>query len=147
MEGMLDAPPVVPTSRAWPFERAGDVLESWRLARGSTVVRLLQYPPLPEIAESVRGTSLVVVESETRPFSFPLPTSGSSILVRELTAEAVERIVDLCGAHARSPFVSVEIRRRTNGHYAITVIGIPSDDEAASAIDTRLAQLFRALQP
>jgi hypothetical protein len=53
----------------YPFERASEILQAWgELARGglpdelTTVGRLLQLPPLPEIPEPVRGKSFVVVE-------------------------------------------------------------------------------------
>ena len=53
----------------FPFERAGEVLEAWR--RWSTGVpdevtsigRLLQFPPIPEIPEMLRGRSFAVVEA------------------------------------------------------------------------------------
>jgi hypothetical protein len=54
----------------FPFERAGEVLQAWReyVAAGvpdelTTVGRLLQFPPIPEIPEPVRGKSFVVVEA------------------------------------------------------------------------------------
>jgi FAD/FMN-containing dehydrogenase len=53
----------------WPLERASEVLQAWReLTEGdvpdelTTVGRILQLPPLPEIPEAVRGRSFVVVE-------------------------------------------------------------------------------------
>ena len=54
----------------FPFERAGEVLHAWRnyVAAGvpdelTTVGRLLQFPPIPEIPEPVRGKSFVVVQA------------------------------------------------------------------------------------
>jgi hypothetical protein len=53
----------------WPIERASEVLHAWgELARAglpddmTTLGRLLQLPPLPEIPEPVRGKSFVIVE-------------------------------------------------------------------------------------
>jgi FAD binding domain len=53
----------------WPIERASDVLHTWGgiVRRGlpdetTTVGRLLQLPPLPEIPEPVRGKSFVIVQ-------------------------------------------------------------------------------------
>jgi len=53
----------------WPIERASEVLHTWGaiVRRGlpdetTTVGRLLQLPPLPEIPEPVRGKSFVIVE-------------------------------------------------------------------------------------
>ena len=53
---------------AWPWERAADVLHAWReWVSGvpnelSTLARILQVPPLPDIPEPVRGRQLVVIE-------------------------------------------------------------------------------------
>jgi hypothetical protein len=53
----------------WPIERASEVLHAWgELTRTglpdelTTLGRLLQLPPLPEIPEPVRGKSFVIVE-------------------------------------------------------------------------------------
>ncbi|HET6831581.1 MAG TPA: FAD-binding oxidoreductase [Solirubrobacterales bacterium] len=52
----------------FPFERAGEVLEAWRQWTRSlpdevtSVGRMLQFPPLPEIPEPLRGRSFAVVE-------------------------------------------------------------------------------------
>jgi FAD/FMN-containing dehydrogenase len=54
---------------AWPWERTTDVLHAWRgWVSGvpdelSTLARILQVPPLPDIPEPVRGRQLVVVEA------------------------------------------------------------------------------------
>jgi FAD/FMN-containing dehydrogenase len=54
---------------AWPWERTADVLHSWRdWVSGvpddlSTLARILQLPPLPDIPEPVRGRQLVVIEA------------------------------------------------------------------------------------
>jgi len=54
----------------FPFERAAEVLHAWaELTRNglpdelTTVGRLLQLPPLPDIPEPVRGKSFVIVEA------------------------------------------------------------------------------------
>ena len=53
----------------FPFERASEVLHAWaELTRGglpdelTTIGRLLQLPPLPDIPEPVRGKSFAIVE-------------------------------------------------------------------------------------
>jgi FAD/FMN-containing dehydrogenase len=54
---------------AWPWERTADVLHAWcEWVSGvpdelSTLARILQVPPLPDIPEPVRGRQLVVVEA------------------------------------------------------------------------------------
>ena len=53
----------------WPWERANEVLETWReattaLPDGVTSVgRLVQVPPLPDVPEPLRGRSFAVVEA------------------------------------------------------------------------------------
>jgi hypothetical protein len=54
----------------WPIERAGEILHAWRRWTQSglpeeitSVGRILQFPPIPEIPEPVRGKSFVVVEA------------------------------------------------------------------------------------
>jgi hypothetical protein len=53
----------------WPWERAREVLEAWREATSSlpdtvtSVGRLLQVPPLPDIPEPLRGRNFVAVEA------------------------------------------------------------------------------------
>jgi FAD/FMN-containing dehydrogenase len=53
---------------AWPWERTADVLHAWReWVSGvpnelSTLARILQVPPLPDVPEPVRGRQLVVIE-------------------------------------------------------------------------------------
>jgi hypothetical protein len=53
----------------WPIERAGDVLAAWRAWTAdmpdemTTVGRLLQLPPIPDIPEPLRGRSFVGVEA------------------------------------------------------------------------------------
>jgi FAD/FMN-containing dehydrogenase len=53
----------------WPLDRAADVLHAWAQWTGgvpdelTSLGRLLQLPPLPEIPEPLRGRSFVVVEA------------------------------------------------------------------------------------
>ena len=54
----------------YPIERGSDVLHAWaELTRGevpdelTTVGRFLQFPPIPDIPEQVRGQSFVIVEA------------------------------------------------------------------------------------
>jgi FAD/FMN-containing dehydrogenase len=53
----------------WPWERAREVLQAWRAwadaapEEVTSVGRILQVPPLPEIPEAVRGRQIVVVEA------------------------------------------------------------------------------------
>lgn len=53
----------------YPAEQAGDVLHGWREWTGgvpeemSSIGRLMNFPPIPEIPEPVRGKSFTVVEA------------------------------------------------------------------------------------
>jgi hypothetical protein len=54
---------------AWPWERTAEVLHMWReWVSGvpnelSTLARIIQVPPVPDVPESVRGRQLVVIEA------------------------------------------------------------------------------------
>lgn len=53
----------------WPLERAADVVHAWREWIGTvpdgvtSLVRVLRYPPIPDIPEAVRGRAFVAVEA------------------------------------------------------------------------------------
>jgi FAD binding domain len=53
----------------WPIERAGEILRAWREWTAdmpddmTTVGRLLQLPPIPDIPEPLRGRSFVAVQA------------------------------------------------------------------------------------
>ncbi|MFT8394698.1 FAD-binding protein [Propionibacterium sp.] len=56
-------------SLMWPSERAGEVLHAWREwvqdlpPSVTTAVRLMRFPPMPELPSHLSGKSLVVVEA------------------------------------------------------------------------------------
>jgi FAD/FMN-containing dehydrogenase len=53
----------------WPLERAGEVFHAWREVVADAPVeltslgRLMQFPPIPEVPEPFRGRALVLVEA------------------------------------------------------------------------------------
>ena len=137
----------------WPVERAGEVLQAWRRWTQSglpdeitSIGRIMQFPPLPQLPEQIRGKSFVVVEAaytgdeesgaellrplrELQPVRdtfavvpiqelahlhqdppHPVAGAGDGMLIRELTAEAIDEFVRLAGPEGRSPLVSVELR-------------------------------------
>ena len=53
----------------WPIERAGEVLHAWRRwvrtvpDEVTSVGRIMQFPPLPQVPEPFRGRSFVLVEA------------------------------------------------------------------------------------
>ena len=66
---LFDVAEVFAGAMFWPWERAGEVLETWRAATTSlpdgvtSLGRLVQVPPLPDVPEPLRGRSFVVVEA------------------------------------------------------------------------------------
>jgi hypothetical protein len=71
----------------FPFERAGEVLHAWREwvetvpDEVTSVGRLLQLPPIPDIPEPLRGKSFVVVEA-----ACTIPEAEAAELLRPLRA-------------------------------------------------------------
>ena len=66
---LLPIPQVVGGALFYPFERAGEALHAWRELTDSlpeeitSLGRLLQFPPFPEIPEPLRGNSYAVIEA------------------------------------------------------------------------------------
>jgi hypothetical protein len=67
--GLLEVPELYAGMLAFPWERAGEVLGAWRTWLPSTpeeltsVGRIMQFPPFPEVPEMVRGRKLAIVEA------------------------------------------------------------------------------------
>jgi FAD/FMN-containing dehydrogenase len=65
---LYEVPQLYAGMLAWPWERAGEVLEAWRGWTGDapeeamSVGRIVQIPPFEEIPELVRGKKLAIVE-------------------------------------------------------------------------------------
>ena len=66
---LYPAPEIYAGVLFWPFERAAEVLHAWREWLPSvpeavtSVGRLLQFPPIPELPEFLRGQAFAVVEA------------------------------------------------------------------------------------
>ena len=77
----------------FPFERAGEVLHAWREwvetvpETVTSVGRLLQLPPIPDISEPLHGKSFVVVEA-----ACTIPEVEAEELLRPL--RALEPVLD-----------------------------------------------------
>src|SRR3954469_7769415 len=62
------APRVYAGALMWPWERSREVLQRWREwsrtapAEFTTSARIMQFPPIPELPDSVRGRALVVID-------------------------------------------------------------------------------------
>lgn len=95
----------------FPFERAGEVLEAWRRwAPGApeeitSIARLVQVPPLPEIPEPLRGNSFAMIEAvylggaeRGQELLSPLRDLGPAI-----DSFAMQSPVDLLGLHMDPP--------------------------------------------
>ena len=67
--GLLEVPEIYAGMLAFPWERAGEVLEAWRGWLPSTpeeltsVGRIMQFPPFPEVPEMVRGRQFALIEA------------------------------------------------------------------------------------
>ena len=136
----------------WPLDRAVEVAHAWREWIATvpdtvtSLVRVLRFPPLPEIPEPLRGRSFVAVEATVQadpeaassllaPLrslapeadSFrdlgptelgavhgdpvdPAPALGESVLLAEITADAVDAMLDVVLGPLGSSLVSVELR-------------------------------------
>ena len=190
----------------YPIERGSDVLHAWaELTRGevpdelTTVGRFLQFPPIPDIPEQVRGQSFVIVEAfhlgeparadellaplralgpasdtiQAVPVPVvshlhmdpeqPVPYAGDGMLLADLPASAVDAFVQVSGANARYPLLTVEIRhlggelaRPRPGHgalasidarYVLHAIGMTPDPEATAAVTAQAGAVKQALAP
>jgi FAD/FMN-containing dehydrogenase len=143
---------LVAGSLLWPIERAADIAHAWRgwiahLPESVTsLLRVLRYPPIPEIPEPLRGRSFVGVEAAIqtdeaaadallRPLRAlapeidtvasmspaelgavhgdppqPSPAYSASLVLAEVSEEAIETLVDALGDPASVPLLSVEVR-------------------------------------
>jgi hypothetical protein len=152
----------------FPYERASEVMHAWHEHASAgmpdeltTVGRVVQVPPLPEIPEIIRGRSFAVVQAaylgneadgaelmrplaelgpEMNTFGMvppnalgylamdpdaPLPYSGSSRVVSDVSAAGIDALLETAGPGSGSTLASVELRslggalgRRTPGHGA-----------------------------
>ena len=190
----------------YPIERGPEVLQAWaELTRGevpdelTTVGRFLQFPPIPDIPEEVRGQSFVIVEAfhlggparadellaplralgpardtiATVPVPAvshrhmdpeqPVPYAGDGMLLADLPREAVDAFVQVSGATAAFPLLTVEIRhlggelaRPRPGHgalasidarYVLHAIGMAPHPEATAAVMAQAGAVKQALAP
>jgi len=169
----------------YPIERASEVLHTWAdLTRGqvpdelTTIGRFLNFPPIEQIPEPVRGKSFVIVEayhvgdpaqadallaplralgpvndtitSVPMPaFSHlhmdpeqPVPGTGGGIMIDQLPSEAVDAIVQIAGAGAAFPLLSVEVRH-LGGEFARSRPG----NGALACLDARYILFAASLTP
>ena len=190
----------------WPVTRAGEVLQAWRRwtqaglpEEITSVGRIMQFPPLPQLPEHIRGKSFVVVEAAymgdeesgaelLRPLRelepvldtfavvpvqelahlhqdppHPVAGAGDGMLLRELTADAVEEVVRIAGPEGRSPLLSVELRHLGGelavarpGHgvassidaeYGMFAVGMAGTEEDKLRVEMHIERVQDALAP
>jgi UDP-N-acetylenolpyruvoylglucosamine reductase len=190
----------------WPLQRAGEVLQAWRrwTQHGlpdeiTSVGRIMQFPPLPQVPEHIRGKSFVIVEAayvgdeesgaellrplrELEPVldSFavvpveelahlhkdpphPVAGAGDGMLLRELTADAIDELVRVAGPEGRSPLLSVELRHlggaladarpehgvlaSVDAEYAMSAVGTAGTAEDKLRVEMHVERLQAALAP
>lgn len=189
----------------WPLERAPEIAHAWRdwaqtLPDGVTsLVRVLRYPPIPEIPEFLRGRSFVAVEAaiqadadaadsllqplralgpeldSVRPMSpadlasvhgdpdQPSPAYGESVVLSELTPDALEAFLDAALAPSSTSLLSIELRHlggmltpgRTGGGAVASIdgaglvysVGIVPFPEALDPVRSAAAAVIERLAP
>jgi hypothetical protein len=93
----------------------------------------------------------------------PMPGIGDGVMVDELDAEAVTRLVEIAGPGTDSPLIAVELRQlggalrrrkpgagalgALDGSFAFFAVGAPMAPGMAEAIDGRIEALKEALAP
>jgi FAD binding domain/Berberine and berberine like len=189
----------------FPLERAPEVLHAWReWAPGvpeevTSVGRVMQFPPLEDIPEPLRGQSFAVVEAVCmmseeegrellRPLRelgpamdtfasvapaaladlhmdppMPVPYASTAEVLSDLSAEALDSLLEAVGPGSGSPLVSVEVRHlggalsRTEpdagalaclpGDYLAFGVGMTPEPQATKSAITYLERLHKAIAP
>jgi FAD/FMN-containing dehydrogenase len=184
----------------WPIERAAEVLAAWREwvdtvpDEVTSVGRLLQFPPIPDVPEFLRGRSFVVVEAtvladeavsseivrtlrelgpELDTFALipptsltalhmdpehPVPGAGDGGMLSDLTAEAIDVVVETV---VGSPLLTFELRHiggalavaapehgalaSLEGRFLYFAAGIAPTPEAKAAVDGHVELVKAAL--
>ena len=189
----------------FPFERAAEVLHAWRELTPAlpdemtTVGRLMQFPPLEEVPEPVRGQSFVLVEGfylggqaagedllrpvrELGPvmdtFAMlppvglseihmdppdPIPAVSDTVMMADLTHEAIDDAVAVTGPGSGSMLATVEFRHmggalgrtqphhgalaKLDGEFIMFAGGMAMEPGMTAANEAQLALLTGALAP
>jgi hypothetical protein len=184
----------------WPIERAGEILAAWREwvdtvpDEVTSVGRLLQFPPIPDVPEFLRARSFVVVEAtvladesvgseivrtlrqlgpEFDTFAsipptlltalhmdpeHPVPGAGDGGMLSDLTAEAIDGLVETV---VGSPLLTFELRHiggalavaapehgalaSLEGRFLYFGAGIAPTPEAKAAVDSHVELVKAAL--
>src|SRR3954463_12753756 len=187
----------------FPLERGAEVLRAWRRwvdtvpDEVTSVGRFLQFPPIPDIPEPLRGGSFVVVEAASllgkdstdellRPLralgpqldtfatipveelkhlhmdpEHPVPGFGDGMLLSDFNDAAIDALVQVAGANAHSPLLSVEVRHgggalarhapgagalpSIDGKFLMFAVGMSPTPEMGAAVQAHVELLQNAL--
>jgi hypothetical protein len=93
----------------------------------------------------------------------PVPGIGDHALLRDVTPETIDTLIELAGCASGSPLLAVELRHAggalgrvapaagaracIDAPYIFFAVGVPATPELAAAIPARLAELKSALSP
>lgn len=189
----------------FPLDRAGEVLKAWRAWADdvpedvTSIGRIMQFPPIPEVPEPMRGRSFALVEATfiggeadgaelLRPLRelgpeldtfatipvedlrflhmdppTPVPGAGDGVSLVDVTPETIDALLEVAGADAGSPLVSVEIRQlggavaegspeqgavgTLDAGFALFGVGMTPSPETRAAVDAGVDALNAALAP
>jgi FAD/FMN-containing dehydrogenase len=187
----------------FPWERSAEVLHAWRDwtstvgEETTSVARMMQFPPTPDVPEPLRGRAFAVVEvahlgtevdgerlleplrglgpvldtvAAVGPADLadlhmdptePLPYETDHHLLADLTAAAIDDLVDAVGPGSGSGLISVEVRHlggalardgggalaRLPGEYLVFGVGAAPDEAAGRAVREWLDAMLAATAP
>jgi hypothetical protein len=189
----------------WPMEQAGEILKAWRTWAAdlpdtvTSVGRLLNLPPIPQIPEQFRGRSFVLVEAaclaseadgaeimrplrdlgpEMDTFTMmpptglgalhmdppdPSPAFIDSVLLADLTTDAIDALATVAGPGSGSPLLSVELRHlggalgtaasgsgalgALDGEFLLGIVSLAMNEQMAAAAAERSAMVLSAMKP
>lgn len=109
--------------------------------------------PLPEFPEHVRGKAFVIVETGTTSElaqivqNQPFPLISDKLVLGGLDTEGVAKLVGMCGAQSRSPFLSLEIHHVLAAEFWLLATGFATTDEEVDGFEIRMQQLRQMLAP
>jgi hypothetical protein len=144
-------------NESWPIERAGELLDAWvrwtATSEPGSVARVVNFPPLTEFPEHVRGKSFAIVETGSASAltelvrNQPFPVVNDSLPLQALDTDGVTTLVELCGAHARSPLLSLEIQHERADEFGLVATGLATTGESVDGFHIYMRQLKERLAP
>ncbi len=138
------------------FAYAGDP------AAGEELIRPLRElaPTMIDTCGTVSATELGSLHGDPEQ---PVPGLGNHTLLRELTPETVDALIDVAGHESGSPLLAVELRQlggalgradegsgalaALDGDYVLYGVGVPMTPELGKAVPERLRAVIEAVGP